>query len=215
MLFITEIFIKMDKQKELLEDISGIKNLMERSSTFSSISGLSGIGAGIIGLVAFVISFIKISEYPDLYRITLAQKKELVMFLMVVAMLTLTAAGIVVVFFSYRKAKLKGLNIKDISGRKMTLNLIIPLATGGMFSLIILMQGVFDLIIPTTLIFYGLALVNAGKYTFEEMSWLGIIEIIIGLMAAVLTPYSLWLWGTGFGILNIIYGAIMYYKYER
>ncbi|HEX2787107.1 MAG TPA: hypothetical protein VHP32_04315 [Ignavibacteria bacterium] len=205
----------MDKQKELLEDISGIKNLMERSSTFSSISGLSGIGAGIIGLVAFVISFIKISEYPDLYRITLAQKKELVMFLMVVAMLTLTAAGIVVVFFSYRKAKLKGLNIKDISGRKMTLNLIIPLATGGMFSLIILMQGVFDLIIPTTLIFYGLALVNAGKYTFEEMSWLGIIEIIIGLMAAVLTPYSLWLWGTGFGILNIIYGAIMYYKYER
>lgn len=205
----------MDKQKELLEDISGIKNLMERSSTFSSISGLSGIGAGLIGLVAFVISFIKISEYPDLYRITLAQKKELVMFLMVVAMLTLIASGIIVVFFSYRKAKLKGLNIKDVSGRKMTLNLIIPLATGGMFSLIILMQGAFDLIIPSMLIFYGLALVNAGKYTFEEMSWLGIIEIIIGLMAAVLTPYSLWLWGTGFGILNIIYGAIMYYKYER
>jgi hypothetical protein len=205
----------MDKEKELLEDISGIKNLMERSTTFSSLSGLAGIGAGIIGLIAFIVSLIKISEYPDLYRITLDQKKELVMFLMVVAVLTLISAAIVVIFFTYRKAKLKGLNIKDISGRKMFLNLMIPLAAGGMFSLIILMQGVFDLIIPSTLIFYGLALVNAGKYTFEEMSWLGVIEIIIGLMAAVLTPYSLWLWGIGFGILNIVYGAIMYYKYER
>lgn len=205
----------MDKQKELLEEISGIKNLMERSSTYTSISGIAGIGAGIIGLIAFTIALIKISQYPDLYQITVAQKRELVMFLLIVAVLTLIAAGVVVLFFTYRKAKIKGLNIKDLSGKKMILNLMIPLVTGGMFSLIILSQGIYDLIIPFTLIFYGLGLVNAGKYTFEEMSWLGITEIIIGLIAAVLTPYSLWLWGIGFGALNIIYGAIMYYKYER
>lgn len=205
----------MEKQKELLEEISGIKNLMERSSTFTSISGLAGIGAGIIGLAAFIISLIKISEYPDLYQITVAQKKELVMFLLIVASLTLIVAGAVVTFFTYRKAKLKGLNIKDVSGKKLFLNLMIPLITGGIFSIILLTQGVYDLIIPLTLIFYGLALVNAGKYTFEEMSWLGIFEIIIGLIAAAFVPYSLWLWGIGFGVLNIIYGAIMYYKYER
>lgn len=205
----------MEKQKELLEEISGIKNLMERSSTFTSISGLAGIGAGIIGLAAFIISLIKISEYPDLYQITISQKKELVMFLLIVALLTLIVAGAVVTFFTYRKAKLKGLNIKDVSGKKLFLNLMIPLVTGGIFSIILLTQGVYDLIIPLTLIFYGLALVNAGKYTFEEMSWLGIFEIIIGLIAAAFTPYSLWLWGIGFGALNIIYGAIMYYKYER
>lgn len=205
----------MEKQKELLDEISGIKNLMERSSTFTSISGLAGIGAGIIGLAAFIISLIKISEYPDLYQITVAQKKELVMFLLIVASLTLIVAGAVVTFFTYRKAKLKGLNIKDVSGKKLFLNLMIPLITGGIFSIILLTQGVYDLIIPLTLIFYGLALVNAGKYTFEEMSWLGIFEIIIGLIAAAFVPYSLWLWGIGFGVLNIIYGAIMYYKYER
>lgn len=205
----------MEKQKELLEEISGIKNLMERSSTFTSISGLAGIGAGIIGLIAFIISLIKISEYPELNQITLAQKKELVMFLLIVALLTLIVAGAVVTFFTYRKAKLKGLNIKDVSGKKLFLNLMIPLVTGGIFSIILLMQGVYDLIIPLTLIFYGLALVNAGKYTFEEMSWLGIIEIIIGLIAVAFIPYGLWLWGIGFGVLNIIYGTIMYYKYER
>ena len=65
------------------------------------------------------------------------------------------------------------------------------------------------------LIFYGLALINSSKYTFFEIRYLGIAEIVLGLIASVFVSSGLILWAAGFGLLHIIYGIIMYYKYER
>jgi hypothetical protein len=58
-------------------------------------------------------------------------------------------------------------------------------------------------------------LINASKYTFNDIRYLGFCEIILGLGAAVYVGYGLYFWALGFGILHIIYGAMMYYKYER
>ncbi|MGE5429024.1 MAG: hypothetical protein ACM3O8_14110, partial [Methylococcaceae bacterium] len=65
------------------------------------------------------------------------------------------------------------------------------------------------------LIFYGLALVNAGKFTLSEVHYLGITEIVLGLMAAVFINWGLLFWALGFGVMHIVYGMMMYYKYER
>ena len=64
------------------------------------------------------------------------------------------------------------------------------------------------------LIFYGLALLNAGKFTYGEIFYLGILEIITGLIAALLPSQGLIFWIVGFGILHIVYGLVMYRKYE-
>ena len=86
--------------------------------------------------------------------------------------------------------------------------------TGGVFIIVLLLQNNIQLIVPCFLIFYGLALVNAGKFTFGEIFYLGILEIITGLVSAFVPGWGLIFWIFGFGILHIIYGLAMYRKYE-
>ena len=64
-----------------------------------------------------------------------------------------------------------------------------------------------------TLIFYGLALVNASKYTITEIRSLGVIEISLGLVSMWWIGHGLLFWSIGFGILHIVYGIIMQRRY--
>ena len=57
--------------------------------------------------------------------------------------------------------------------------------------------------------------VNASKYTLNDIRYLGLTEIFLGLVALVFLEYSLLFWAIGFGLVHIIYGIVMYYKYER
>jgi hypothetical protein len=91
----------------------------------------------------------------------------------------------------------------------------VPLITGGVFIIILIYQGRFDFILPATLVFYGLALNNASNFTFTDVKYLGICEIALGLIAACLPGYGLLFWAIGFGVLHIIYGSVMYFKYDR
>jgi hypothetical protein len=77
----------------------------------------------------------------------------------------------------------------------------------------LLVNGYIGFVTPLTLIFYGLALVNASKYTLSEVRSLGIIEIVIGLFAMHFIGYGLLLWAVGFGVMHIIYGIIMHIRY--
>jgi len=97
----------------------------------------------------------------------------------------------------------------------MLIHLFIPLITGGLFALILLYRNDSTLLASVTLIFYGLALVNAGKYTLGEIQYLGVFEIVLGLLAGIFTCWGLLFWAIGFGILHIVYGLVMYYRYER
>ena len=86
---------------------------------------------------------------------------------------------------------------------------------GGFFIFRLIELGMYGLIAPASLIFYGLALLNASKYTFKEIRWLGIMQIILGLINLWNIGNGLLYWSAGFGILHIVYGVVMWYKYER
>ena len=92
---------------------------------------------------------------------------------------------------------------------------MIPLITGGLFCLALLYHGLAGLVAPATLVFYGLALVNASKYTLHDIRNVGYCEIVLGLASLFFLGYGLEVWVIGFGILHIIYGSLMYWKYER
>jgi hypothetical protein len=64
-------------------------------------------------------------------------------------------------------------------------------------------------------VFYGLALVNASKYTLTDIRYLGITEIILGILNIFFLRRGLYFWALGFGVLHIIYGLVMWWKYER
>ena len=76
-------------------------------------------------------------------------------------------------------------------------------------------KEIYAFVAPLTLVFYGLALVNASKYTLGYIRYFGITMIILGLASVWFLGYGLFFWTLGFGVCHIIYGALMHFKYDR
>lgn len=204
----------MAEQKEHLQTLTDIRSMMERSSRCISLSGLSGVFAGIFALIGAFMAYLKLyadcivcSMREDYYG-TLAYFVE-------VAAAVLVSSLLVGTLLTIRNSKRKGLKVWDSSAKRLLINLAIPLGAGGLFCLVLLYHGVLVMVAPATLIFYGLALINASKYTFNDIRYLGLCEIILGLLASCFIGYGLLFWAVGFGVLHIVYGAVMYFKYER
>jgi hypothetical protein len=194
--------------------------MMEKSSRFLSLSGLSGVFAGFFALAGAGIAYIRfesrflISDFASEGSVQ-QQVKSMYEFVFVDAILVLLASLGFGFFFSYRKARKKGLKIWDGTSKRMAISLAIPLMAGGIFCIELLFHQMVVLIAPATLLFYGLALLNASKYTFNDIRYLGITQIILGLLAAGIHGRGLLFWSIGFGFMHIVYGSIMWYKYER
>lgn len=210
----------MDESTKPLDQLNEIRTIMERSSRFISLSGLSGVFAGFFaigGALAFY-SFIH-HRFNTMYS-ELAREVPVVVDINLIQFCILDAAAVIIlslafaIFFTTRKAKSMGQSIWDSTARRMLINLAIPLVAGGVYCLILLHYHWFGLIAPTTLIFYGLALLNASKYTLDEIRWLGISEIVLGLIGCFFIGFGITFWVFGFGFLHIIYGLMMYARYE-
>ena len=216
------ILHQMKNNQEHLQDIKEIRGMMERSTRFLSLSGLSGVFAGIYSLagVAAALFYLNIgidaSEYYENARVLANLNNYNLYFAYIsIGAIILSASLITGVILTHRKAKKQNANIWGSASKRMLLNLIIPLATGGLFCFSLLYHGKISMVAPATLIFYGLALINGSKYTLDDIRYLGICEIILGLIASIYIGYGMLFWALGFGILHIIYGISMYYKYER
>ncbi len=182
---------------------------MERSSRFISLSGLSGVMAGVYALAGAYAAHLILQDY----RVN--PHDQVISYLIIDAVLVLLLAVGTGFFLTTRRAQAQGATIWDASARRLLINLLIPLATGGVFTLIMVFRGYTEVLVPSMLIFYGLALVNASKYTLSDIRYLGMVEIALGLVAAVVVGHSLLLWALGFGVLHIIYGTLMYFTHER
>ncbi len=197
--------------EDYLKDISEIKNLMNKSSRFISLSGLSGILAGIYALVGAALTYYLVTTYSDgTLLLDGWVSKTVMLILFMIAFLSVITG----VFLTTRKAKKNGEKIWDSSSRRLLINFLIPLVVGGLYCLIILSQGKYGQTGGLMLIFYGLALVNASKYSIGDIQYLGFIEIILGLIAAFYPGLGFWLWVLGFGIMHIVYGTWMHFKYD-
>jgi hypothetical protein len=206
----------MDAQNESLQELQHIKKMMERSTKFSSLSGFSGIAAGTCALVGiwFVVRSIAgwqsshISD-PD------APLDELSNQLLLIAVATFIAAAISSSIFIYLRCKKLDIPVLGRSARRVIINIAIPLFVGSLFIFRLATAGAYRLIPPACLIFYGLALVNASKYTLNEIRYLGFTELLIGIINLWFLGYGLIFWGIGFGLMHIIYGMIIWWKYEK
>ncbi len=203
----------MKEKEEYIEDLKEIKEMMNRSSKFISLSGLSGISAGVIALVGAWFAHTLVYNNASLAYPAQSSGQGVERNLLLLAGLTILAAVLAGIFFTKRKAKQINQPLWDAQTKLILINLAIPLVTGGLLCLLLLQQGLIGLLAPLTLIFYGLALVNASKYTFKEVGSLGIVEIVLGLVAIQFIGYGLYFWAFGFGILHIVYGIIMQLKY--
>ena len=209
----------MNDQDRSLETLQDIRRMMEQSSRFISLSGLSGVSAGVSALAGAYIAHSWLGGYYHDYNNRDSYAGEdihsLILKLLMLAASVLACALTFAFYFTWKKTKSNKLPMWDHASKKLLLNLLIPLITGGLFVLGLLYQGEWFLVAPACLVFYGLALVNASKYTLTDIRYIGLFEVALGLVNIFYPNYSLYFWAIGFGALHIVYGLIMWWKYDR
>jgi hypothetical protein len=215
--FETQSTLNMNQQQDQLAELHEIRKIMDRSSRFISLSGLSGVAAGVSALLgAAVVKWYLVTNnivYNEILGLTLT--REAIFFILSVAGIVFILALSSATYFTARNAKKNSHRVWDSKTERMLINLFIPLAAGGVFCLVLFYHDLLYLVAPVMLIFYGCALLNASKYTLSDIRFLGIMEIIVGLVASFFVGYGLLAWTLGFGVLHIVYGTLVYFKYER
>ena len=206
----------MEKEK-YLNDISEIKNMMHQSSRFISLSGLSGVLAGIYSLIgawfAYQIIYHNFDFTENFQKVIISPTSLNKLF--IIAALVLLFSIITAVILSSKKAIKSEEKIWNGTSKRLIINFAIPLVTGGIFILLLIAKKQLSLVAPLTLLFYGLACVNASKYTLGDVRYLGITMLFLGLLSTYFLGFGLLFWALGFGVCHILYGAIMYFKYDR
>ncbi|GMQ24713.1 hypothetical protein Aoki45_13950 [Algoriphagus sp. oki45] len=198
-------------------ELAEIKAMMERSTRFLSLSGLSGVLAGIYaligaGMVTYWIYGVETSLFEGIDVLT---TREILNRTLVTALIVLALALISAYILSQKKSQKSASKFWTASSRRFLSALFVPVISGGLFSFALLHEGFFHLIPAATLVFYGLGLINAAQFTLNEIKNLGYGQLILGLIAAFHPAVGLICWALGFGVLHVIYGSMMYYKYER
>ncbi|WP_242919801.1 hypothetical protein [Pontibacter liquoris] len=207
----------MNQQQDQLAALHEIRNIMDRSSRFISLSGLSGVAAGVSALLgAVVVKWYLLTHHID-YKQDAGRylTREAVLFILAVAALVFILALCSAIYFTARNARKSNHRVWDSKTERMLINLFIPLAAGGIFCAILIYHGLLYLVAPAMLLFYGCALLNASKYTLSDIRYLGLCELVLGLLASFFIGYGLFAWTLGFGVLHIVYGTLVYFKYER
>jgi hypothetical protein len=208
----------MKEEQDYIRDIAEIRTMMERSSRFLSLSGWAGILAGIYALAGAYIAYKFFDFNPDKIVYSPSDAESLspgllkVIFLATGILLLAISTAIVL---SSKQANKRGEKIWNATSRRLLVNMAVPLVAGGILILILLSKDLIGLIAPLTLLFYGLALFNASKVTYAEVKFLGLIQIGLGLLSAYFVSYSLLFWALGFGVIHIIYGIYLHFKYQR
>ncbi len=208
----------MENKNESLDTLKDIKRIMERSSRFISLSGLSGISAGVSALVGAWFAYDLIHEYYVQFNelgFDAVVFSKLKSNLLLLSIAVLAVAIISSLYFTDRRARQNQQKLWDHTSKRLLLNLLLPLMAGGLFILAMLQQDEWRFVSPACLIFYGLALINSSKYTLNEVRYLGYLEIILGLINTQYIGYGLYFWAAGFGLLHIVYGVAMWLKYEK
>jgi hypothetical protein len=202
---------------QALNDLKDIRGIMERSSRFVSLSGWSGIWAGATALLsAFVVWKMNLVYY--FHREALSMEigfDNAVIRLLLLGVMTFLVAFAGAYYFTWRKARASGQRVWTSSSRALMRQVAVPMLAGGMFCIASLYYGAVIFITPSCLVFYGLALVSGSKYTLGEIRWLGYSEVILGSIALFMPNYGLGFMAAGFGILHILYGIIMWNKYDK
>lgn len=208
----------MKTEQEYIRDLTEIRSMMERSTKFLSLTGWSGILAGLYALAGAYLAYPYFYQVNDsaIYLSLEGQgiHDNILNLIFLAGTILILAVG-TAVFLSYKKSRKDKERLWNSAARRVVINMAIPLLTGGIFILILFSKGLFDLTAPATLIFYGLALLNAGNFTYVEIRSLGIIQILLGLIASYFIHYGLVIWVLGFGIMHIVYGIYMHLKYEK
>ncbi|MDD2799811.1 MAG: hypothetical protein PHV20_14570 [Bacteroidales bacterium] len=197
------------ENKEALDTLKEIREMMNKSSKCLTLSGISGVFIGIYALIgAGIIKYVISSN-------VVVDENLRNQYIGGIALGVLVLAIVTAEILSERKARKIGETIFNATAKKLHGAMFINLLPGGVLSIAMGLSGHSQYITSVMLLFYGLSLISASKYTFRDILYLGYAMLGLGFINSFVTEYSLIIWSFGFGILHIIYGLVMYVKYEK
>jgi hypothetical protein len=174
------------------DNLTFIRSAMERSTTFTAIPGVGGVGMGAIGLVAAGVAAAQPTANGWLGTWLAAA----------------AIAGIVEVVAMIRKASRAGIRLSGTIAGRFALAMAAPLVAGAAITYKLWTMGYFGAMAPAWLLLYGAGVVTGGMFSVPAVRALGLCFMSAGI-AATLTPPE---WGTawlaiGFGGLHIGFGT--------
>ena len=207
------------------KDISLIKNLMEKSSKFSNLSGYAIATTGLLALLGAVFVYfdlgISISEKYISYAELINQTGNAnsiytkIKLLVIIASLILLTSLLILYVTAKLKSERHDINLFNSSFSRALKSLFIPVLSGGIFCGFLILHKMYGLVAPATLIFYGLGLISASKFSYNELELLGYLELFLGTIASYYMGSGLLFWMIGFGIGHIVLGVFIHYKYDK
>ncbi len=197
------------------DDLREIRDIMNRSSRFISLSGLSGVSAGILGMAGAYLAWKYVFIHPKYlsFQPEFLPQQQLT-YLLLIALATLILAILTTSYFTRRVSQKRQQKAWDHQSKRLLTNILIPLMSGGVLGMILIFNGLSGLALGLSLVFYGLALVNGSKYTLNEVRILGLVQLVLGIVACLFIELGLIFWALGFGPVHILYGIIMNLKYK-
>lgn len=176
-----------------MDNLRFIRDTMERSASFTAVSGWAGLAMGSLAVAtAWMAHGAPVETWLTAWLATAALS----------AVLAVAAMA--------RKARKAGGGLLSGSGRKFTLSFLPAIFVGGLLTLVFYRQGVVHLLPGTWLLLYGAAVVSGGQFSVRTVPVTGAVFLVFGTVA-LLTPPA---WGdafmaAGFGGIHIVSGFVI------
>ncbi len=201
------------EKNDALNTLHEIRDLMEKSSRFRSISGWSLVTVGLLASVVSAGAWLLLLPHPQLSWLPegwggmLINSPHRTMIACGCALALLVVSFAVVSYGSYLTIRRQREFVFDQTIRRPLFHFCVPMLVGGMLCLAMLMQGHYGLTSTLMLVFYGLALLNASHYTHPTIALLGYCELVLGVADCFVSTHAILFWFLGFGLLHIVFGT--------
>jgi hypothetical protein len=181
-----------------MDNLTFIRQTMERATAFTAVPGWGGVGMGAIALAAAAIAHTRLT--PAEWLATWLGS----------SVLALTLGG----WTMAAKARRAGTVVFSYSGRRFVLSYVPPLLVGALLTGALVRAGLYQALPGTWLLLYGTGVVTGGAFSVRVVPLMGLCFMALGAVALFGPPG----WGNlfmaaGFGALHIVFGLIIARRY--
>ena len=181
-----------------MDNLRFIRETMERSTSFTAVSGVAGMIMGAVAMVAAVVASTR--RTPEAWLLTW--------------LIAALVAGLAALWAMIRKARASGVSLLSGPGSKFALFFTPPIVVGALLTAALVRVDLLSVLPGAWLLLYGTAVVSGGAFSVRIVPMMGVGFMLVGALALFAPPA----WGdefmaVGFGVLHIVFGLVIWRKH--
>ncbi len=181
-----------------LDNLEFIRETMERSGQFTAVPGYGGI---LMGVTAVAAAFIANSQ---IYL------RDSLMTWLIEAVLAFSIGLLAM----WQKSKIAGTSLMSAPAKKFAMSFAPPLIVGVAIILGVWRSGDYYVMPPICMLCYGAAVVCGGAFSARVVPVMGWCFMALGAVSFLLpTNYGNLMMAASFGLLHVVFGAIIARRY--